>query len=198
MTPDTISRIPRLLDLADSEGWATVTIHVPLHTRRIAHAFPQDADFLSLLETAFEAFLALPEPWLIETYIPWAEYHPAVKALSKRVRVVNRGCRAGRDRLTINPTGMISFCVCLDVPEAHLGNIRKDNLLDVFNHSVLCQMMKKPLESGICMDCAHVEKCGGGCRAAAFALSDRLDALDFSCPVRKKMEHTGNRKHVSK
>ena len=189
LTPDTISGIPRLLDLAHSEGWATVTVHIPLHTRRISNAYPQDADFFTLLTPAFESFLTLPEQWLIEIYIPWAEYHPSVKALSKRIRVVNRGCRAGRDRLTINPTGMISPCVCLDVSEAYLGNVREDTLLDVFEHSALCRMMKSPLEMGICEDCANVEKCGGGCRAAAFAMSGKIDALDRSCPVRKQMDN---------
>ena len=150
LTPDTISGIPQLLNLASSEGWATVTIHIPLHTRRISNAFPQDTDFFSLLEETFEAFIALSEHWLIETYIPWAEYHPVVRALAKRVRVVNRGCRAGRDRLTINPTGMISPCVCLDVPDAYLGNVRQDNLVNVFNHSEVCRMMKDPLVRGIC------------------------------------------------
>jgi len=48
--------------------------------------------------------------------------------------------------------------------------------------------MKNPLEKGICEDCANAEKCGGGCRAAAFALSGRIDALDHSCPVRKQKE----------
>lgn len=192
LTPDTISGIPQLLDLAYSEGWATVTVHVPLHTRRVTNAFPQDADFFLLLETTFKAFMALPQRWLIELYIPWAEYHSAVKALAKNVRVVNRGCRAGRDRLTINPTGMISPCVCLDVPEAYLGDVRQDDLVDVFNHSDMCRMMKDPLAIGICADCANVEKCGGGCRAAAFAMSGRMDALDYSCPVRKQMERKRN------
>jgi radical SAM protein with 4Fe4S-binding SPASM domain len=188
LAPNTVSGIPQLLNLASSEGWSTVTAHIPLHTRRITNAYPQDADFFTLLAPVFDSFLALPEHWLVEIYIPWAEYHREVRALSKKIRVVNRGCRAGRDRLTINPTGMLSPCVCLDVPEAWVGNIREDDLVNVFTHSEICRMMKNPLGSGLCEDCAHVEKCGGGCRAAAFALSGRIDALDYSCPVRKKME----------
>lgn len=195
LMPSTITGIPQLLDMAYSEGWATVTIHIPLHTRRTKDSYPQDADFFTLLSPTFESFLALPDQWLIETYIPWAEYHPVVKALSKRVRVVNRGCRAGRDRLTINPTGMISACVCLDVPEAHSGNIRQRDLMDIFDHSDLCRLMKNPLEKGICADCANVQKCGGGCRAAAFALSGRIDALDYSCPVRKQKQGKRKVKH---
>jgi len=192
ITPDTITSIPQLLNLASSEGWSTVTVHIPLHTRRIKGAYAQDADYFTLLAPVFESFMALPEHWLIEIYIPWAEYHPVVKAFSKRVRVVNRGCRAGRDRLTINPTGMLSPCVCLDVPEAWVGNVRKDDLVDVFNHSEICRMMKNPMEKEICRDCTFVERCGGGCRAAAFALSGRIDALDYSCPVRKKKEKKRN------
>ena len=192
ITPDTIAGIPQLLNLASSEGWSTVTVHIPLHTRRIKGAYAQDADYFTLLAPVFESFMALPEHWLIEIYIPWAEYHPVVKALSKRVRVVNRGCRAGRDRLTINPTGMLSPCVCLDVPDAWVGNVREDDLLDVFNHSEICRMMKNPLEKEICRDCTFAERCGGGCRAAAFALTGRIDALDHSCPVRKKKEKKRN------
>jgi len=183
VTPETLPGIPQLLDRACVEGWATVTLHWPLHTRRIEGAFPQDADVLSILAPVFDYFVALPERWLVETYIPWAQYHPVMVRLAERIRVVHRGCRAGRDRLTINPTGKISPCVCLDVPEAHVGNVHQDDLRDVFNNSPLCKLLRQPQEHGICTDCSHVGVCGGGCRAAAFALTGRLDGQDRACPV---------------
>ena len=130
-------------------------------------------------------FLKLPQHWLIETYIPWAQYHPAIKRFQKHIRFVHRGCRSGRDRLTINPTGWISPCVCLDVPAAYVGTVRQDNLLDAFHRSPLCEMMRRPQEHGICSGCPNVETCGGGCRAAAFALTGQLDGQDESCPLWK-------------
>lgn len=186
LTPETLPGIPRLLDMAGREGWATVTIHIPVHSNRISGAFPQDEDFFGLLAPALEHFARLPERWLIETYIPWAQYHPFMARLGKKIRIVHRGCRAGRDRLTINPTGWVSPCVCLDLPAAHIGNVRQTGLAEIFETSPLCRMMRKPALHGICTDCPNVEECGGGCRAAALTLTGRLDGPDSSCPVWKK------------
>lgn len=186
LTPQTLAGIPRLLDLADKEGWATVTIHCPVHTSRISgSSYSQNEDIISILNPVFDHFCLLPHHWLIETYIPWAEYHPVMKRLGKRIRLVHRGCRAGRDRLTINPTGEISPCVCLDVPPAYIGNIKHDRLQDVFRESPVCEIFRQPERYGICAGCPNLRKCGGGCRAAAFALTGRLDGEDVSCPVWK-------------
>jgi len=183
LTSQTLPSIPQLLERACEEGWATVTVHNILHTGRTEGTFPQDADFLTLLAPVFEHFLALPRRWLVETYIPWAQHHPVLKWLERQIRVVHCGCRAGRDRLTISPTGWISPCVCLDVPAAYVGNVRGDDLLDVFHNSPVCHMMRRPQEHGICADCPEVTSCGGGCRATAFALTGQLDGQDRTCPL---------------
>lgn len=187
LTPRTLPGIPDLLDMAVDRDWATVTIHLPVHTRRVRDAFPQDEDVFSRLEPVFDHFCALPRTWLVETYVPWAEYHPVVRRLEKRIKVVHRGCRAGRDRLTIHPTGALSPCVCMDLPAAYYGNIRDTDLLEAFRDSPACTILRDPRAYGICADCGHSEKCGGGCRAAALALDGRIDALDRSCPVRQAM-----------
>jgi radical SAM protein with 4Fe4S-binding SPASM domain len=186
LMPETLPGIPGLLDLADREGWATVTVHIPVHSNRISGAYSQDEDVLNRLAPAVEHFLGLPQRWLIETYIPWAPYHPLMARAGKRISVIHRGCRAGRDRLTINPTGSVSPCVCMDLPAATIGNVRDSELRDLFADSPLCRMLKRPAEHGICVDCPVIAECGGGCRAAALALSGRLDGPDSSCPVWKK------------
>lgn len=187
LTPRTLPGIPALLDLALRNDWATVTVHLPVHTRRIRDAFPQDADVFSLMEPVFEHFCGLPRTWLVETYVPWAEYHPVVRRLEKRIKVIHRGCRAGRDRLTIQPTGALSPCVCMDLPEAFYGNALDTDLLEAFVNSPACALLRSPLEHGICSDCGNVKRCGGGCRAAAFALGGGVDALDLTCPVRQAL-----------
>jgi radical SAM protein with 4Fe4S-binding SPASM domain len=186
LTPQTLPGIPELLDLASQRGWPTVTVHCPIHTKRVQGSYRQDEDVFSLLVPVFEHFCAMPQHWLMETYIPWAEYHPVIRKFAKRIRVVNRGCRAGRDRLTLSPTGWLSPCVCLDVEEAYAGNVRTESLQDAFLNSPACDILRHPEKYGICADCPNVKKCGGGCRAAAFALSRRLDAQDKSCPVWKQ------------
>ena len=186
LTPDTLDGIPALLERASAENWATFTVHCPLHTSRAEGAWPQDADVLSLLEPALGHFFGMARHWLVETYIPWAPYHEAMVRWSKRGRIVHVGCRAGRDRLAIHPSGAISPCVCLDVPAAHVGNVRRDSLAEVFASSPVCALFRHPEAHGICGDCANEPACGGGCRAAAFALAGRLDGPDESCPVRRR------------
>ena len=183
LTARTLPGIPALLDRACQEGWSTVTVHCPVHTRRIEGAPAQDADFLAMLAPVFDHFRTLSQRWVAEIYIPWAPYHPAVRQLQKDVHVVQCGCRAGRDRLAVHPSGWVSPCVCMDVPAAYAGNVRRDGLAEVFRDSPVCDLMRHPREHGICAECPQVDTCGGGCRAAAFAMTGRLDGQDQACPL---------------
>jgi AdoMet-dependent heme synthase len=185
LTPETLPGLPDVLHRACEEGWATVTAHFPLLSGRKGNNFAQDEDFLTLLEPAFEYFLRLPRHWVIEMNIPWAAYHPTSKRMEREIKVNYSGCLAGRDRLSINPRGDISLCVCLDIPDLYMGNIREDDIADVFRNSRLCRMMRHPESHGICADCPHVGICGGGCRVAAYALTGRIDGTDESCPLYK-------------
>jgi len=186
LVPQTLPGLQELLDRACDEVWATVTIHLPLYTGRTGEGFPQDTDFLTLLEPVCDHFLKFQNPKLIEMFIPWAQYHPTAKRLEEKIEVVYAGCRAGRDRLTINPCGDISVCVCFNVPEFYLGNVREDNLNDVFRNSHICDMQRRPVKYGICKNCPHVMTCGGGCRVAAYVITGKIDGDDTSCPRYKQ------------
>ena len=72
--------------------------------------------------------------------------------------------------------------------EFRIGDVRTDDLAEVFEQSELARMMRRPQDYGICDDCGNVETCGAGCRAAAYAFGGRPDALDPSCPVRRARE----------
>ncbi len=190
LTPATAGDLPGLIDLARGEGWGTVTVHLPVHTRRVRDAWPADADLIGQLEPALEHFLA-GEHWLVETYVPWAPRHPLMRRLGERVRVVHRGCSAGKDRLTVNPSGALSPCVCLDVPEAHLGNARSDDLTSVFRSEGLGDTFRKVPENGACAGCPTLDSCRGGCRASALALTGDLRGADLACPALRARSAAG-------
>ncbi len=188
LTSTTLPGIPDLLDKAAKEGWATVTVHCPLHTGRIGNAWGQDTDVLSILEPVFERFLSMSKQWIIETTIPWARYHPVIRKLKKRIQINHVGCGAGRCRLSIDATGQIvpCICACVGMNGVNMGNIREHDLADVYSQSPIAQMYRRPWDYGICSDCPKVKQCGGGCRAAAYVLTGRVDGLDASCPVRRR------------
>jgi len=75
----------------------------------------------------------------------------------------------------------------MDLPDAYYGNVRDMDLRDAFRNSPACAILRRPAEYGICLDCGNAERCGGGCRAAAFALGGHLSAQDRSCPVRQAL-----------
>ncbi len=197
LSPRTLPGIPDLLDKGVEEGWSTVTIHCPLHTGRSGGAWPQNADVIAELRPVLEHFLALPRRWLIETNIPWGPFHPTLQEFSQRIRVSHAGCGAGRCRLAIGACGNISPCICMDLPQASMGNVRTHNLAAVFRDSPLAHLMRRPQDHGICLDCPHVARCGGGCRAAAFALTGRVDGTDASCPLRIAQLSRGALAHAS-
>jgi radical SAM protein with 4Fe4S-binding SPASM domain len=186
LTPDTLPGLPDLLRLAHDRRWATLTIHLPVGTRRACDSFPPGTDQMALLEPLLAAFAELERHWLVETYIPWAERDATVRRLSDRIRFVHCGCRAGRDRLCVGPDGALTPCVCLDVPDAVVGNIRTDDLRRVFAEAPLCRLFRAPKEHGICADCGYVDRCGGGCRAMAWARGGTFLARDMDCPLLRR------------
>ena len=185
LTPDTLPEIPALLDRAAAEGWATFTVHLPVPTNRTQGAFSPEADLLALLEPAFRHFFAMSKHWMVEIYIPWAPWHGTISRLAAAGAIVHVGCRAGRDRLAIHPSGDVSPCVCMEAPAACIGNVRRDELAHLFETAPACDLFRHPAAHGICADCGNVAVCGGGCRASAFAATGRLDGTDPACPLRR-------------
>ena len=191
LMPQTVSGIPEIIDRALMEGWSTVTVHLPLAVGRNKYAYAQDTNFLTLLEPAFEHFLQCSEKALVEMFIPWAQYHPASLRLQEKIKVVYAGCRAGRDRLAVNPCGDVSVCVCFDTPSLYVGNVRQNDLADTFENASLCHLMRHPEKYGICKGCPNLPVCGGGCRVAAYAITNRIDGDDRSCPRHTCVSYRG-------
>ena len=141
---------------------------------------------IELLAPVFEHFLTMEKHWAVETNIPWARYHPYIQNLTERVRVAHAGCTASRARISIQPGGEVTSCLCMSEPPWQMGNVRKDDLRTLFADSPQSQLFAKPWEHGICTGCEHLGECGGGCRAMAYCITGRLDADDPTCPLQKK------------
>ena len=87
--------------------------------------------------------------------------------------------------LGIVSTGHISMCgIGKEVKGLIMGNIREDNLQDIWFHSpvlaTLRELVPKRIE-GICGRCILKGVCLGSCRADAFVLSGSLGAPFWIC-----------------
>ena len=76
-------------------------------------------------------------------------------------------CSAGTSSFAILPDGVMLPCRRLPIP---LGNILKDNFIDIWNRSSVLTMLRDTTKlTGKCGSCEYVKKCKG-CRASAYAV----------------------------
>jgi radical SAM protein with 4Fe4S-binding SPASM domain len=96
---------------------------------------------------------------------------------------VPMGCSAGADTLCIGADGTAYPCAFFRTHP--LGNALKDGILPVWRDSPVLQSLRNLKKRDMREPCASCDRaplqCGGGCRAAAFASSGDLRAVDPGC-----------------
>jgi MoaA/NifB/PqqE/SkfB family radical SAM enzyme len=88
------------------------------------------------------------------------------------------GCGAGRVHAAVQPTGLVTPCVCM--PDVIIGDLRKKTLTDIWQESEVSPRMcdRENPESG----CPEYRAVCGGCRARALACGN-LPGTDPGCEV---------------
>lgn len=93
------------------------------------------------------------------------------------------GCPAGVTQLVIAANGMVYACPFLYTHPA--GDLRKHSLTEIWRNANIFKIFRRMTKGqlrGRCRICPHLpEKCHGGCRAAAYALTGDIYAEDPMC-----------------
>ncbi len=106
------------------------------------------------------------------------EYKDSIKFLGEFVG----GCGTGRLYCALDYNGNITPCVFIPIK---LGNIRKDDFLDVWHNSlVFNQIRDRSHFKGTCSTCKHKNICGG-CRARAYGYYNDITQNDPGCIFNK-------------
>ncbi len=93
------------------------------------------------------------------------------------------GCGTARLYCALEPNGDIEPCVFIPIK---CGNIRKDNLLDVWqNNEVMKKLRDRKNFKGKCGICSYKNVCGG-CRARAYGYSGDVQQSDPGCILNRK------------
>lgn len=102
------------------------------------------------------------------------------------------GCGSGRLYCALEPNGDIEPCVFIPIK---LGNIKKDDLLEVWlNSTVLKRIRRRERFGGNCGVCEYRNMCGG-CRARAYSYFGDVQGPDPGC-VRNRKEFEKLKKSV--
>lgn len=96
-------------------------------------------------------------------------------------------CTGGKTWCAVNPEGYVLPCTYLNSSEVarRLGadTIRKRSFKYIWKNSSLLKGLRELTRhiKGKCQDCNLLNRCGGGCRAAAYAYYDDIFASDPHC-----------------
>ncbi|MHA1704731.1 MAG: radical SAM protein [Promethearchaeota archaeon] len=106
-----------------------------------------------------------------------------------RIKHLKDGCGAASTSCVITSTGDVIPCEGLY--DFKGGNIRKQDLLDIWNNSKNFKIIRDLSKIAMnqvpyCKDCKYIFLCDGGCRATAYLLHNDLLAPSILCPFWEK------------
>jgi len=102
-----------------------------------------------------------------------------------KMKHLKDGCSAASTSCTITPTGDV--IPCEGFPTFIGGNIRNQNLLDIWTNSPKFQIIRDLAKFSMdqvpkCKDCKYIYLCDAGCRANAYLIYNDLLGPDILCP----------------
>jgi GeoRSP system radical SAM/SPASM protein len=91
---------------------------------------------------------------------------------------VVKGSVCGKLSLNIKSNGDVTPCGFIPIV---IGNITRDDLIEMWNNSPALDMMRNKTPKGKCMSCDSYEDCLGGCTARTLALTGDMNNPDPHC-----------------
>lgn len=94
------------------------------------------------------------------------------------------GCSAGRSTCGIDAYGKVYTCSYLRDKKLIAGELKKKSLQQIWAESPVMELVRTISKLELkCMKCSYLENCRGGCRAAAYLKTGRLNATDPFCTI---------------
>ncbi len=90
-------------------------------------------------------------------------------------------CTAGKELLTIMENGDLVPCRRMPIV---VGNLLKDNMLDLYKNNKILKDLQKPFVPKECEECDDSKQCQGGLRCLTYALTGSYKKKDPGCIIK--------------
>jgi AdoMet-dependent heme synthase len=144
------------------------------------------SDYLKLLKDLFEQATQLNikrvSPMLVKTDEPYY-FVDKIQKMGFSSILRSEPCQQGKSIVSIASDGSILPCSIANIVPCVAGNIRRDNVFDVWSKSDIFRHFRAPSLIEGCRDCNFVNQCKGGCRCAALGYFGKLKSPDPGCPL---------------
>lgn len=181
MLKENIEKLEKFYDIVNSMPICSWVILRPLPIPK--NLFPiTNKDVEKLIEKLLMFKKEYNRHYRISNAIPFCSYDP------KKVKEVAIGGKNddGHTSLVIDPKGIIKPSYFMG---KNLGDIRSEDILDVWNCSHIKKIRNLRLIPKICQSCKYVESCKGGSRSAAKLVNGSCYSLD---PLAKPEKYIKN------
>lgn len=181
--------VGRICDLANSLGAKSIIFH-KLHScgRAIKHKelIPKTEELIYAMTTILNKGIEYKGKLVVD--LP----HNRVFSGYNRVNVKYIGCHFGRFSAYINSKGDITTCSHLQNGAYCFGNIRKDNIRDVWYNSKALDKLRNLTVTDIesCSNCNYKYACRGSCRAEAYYTNGSIKSSCPDCDALRKYYNT--------
>lgn len=138
-------------------------------------------EFLGMLPKWVDNFVENKPHWILETEPPYAEASGILKRYEEKIPIHYSGCKAGITLLSVMPNGKITPCHAADTQELYCGDIRKDNLKDIWESRPILEYFTGKKKPEGCEPCEYWKSCLGGCRVASVGIYGTIDKKDPLC-----------------
>lgn len=119
-------------------------------------------------------YIRTDEPYYFVNKLQIEEFGPFLR---------HEPCKQGKNIVSIGPDGSILPCSIANDDQCVAGNIRRDNLFDIWAKSDIFEYFRNGALIDGCVDCNYLNFCEGGCRCAALGYFGKLTSPDPGCPL---------------
>ena len=138
-------------------------------------------EYQRLLDQLFHRYINLENPILIDVEEPYELIKNFIGTPIENY-LYYRGCLQGEAVCGLTADGKVVPCPIGNFEHFVCGDIRKDDLLYIWNNALAFEPFRNYQMIEICKECEYGNICKGGCRCAAFGYYGKMNAPDPMCP----------------
>lgn len=122
----------------------------------------------------------------IHVFYPFVDWYNKEHKYEK-IEVGKFLCPAITTSIEINQNGDVYPCSYLDMKQWHYGNVKTDNLSDIwFKSKTRCKFSNdNNYDNQICLNCSIKDLCSGGCKASSIVNSGMIGKGETNCFYRR-------------
>ncbi|SHH95254.1 radical SAM additional 4Fe4S-binding SPASM domain-containing protein [Clostridium collagenovorans DSM 3089] len=146
---------------------------------------PSDKEYIKAFEEVLEFHESLSKPVFIQQdpiCIPYkvSEFEESMRRDIDKLPIMN--CRAGIYSFEMDPIGNVYPCTFMHNDDFFAGNIRETDIEEIWkDDSRWTTILSRNYNNTVCGDCEFIDKCKGGCMAAAHDYYGDINNNDPRC-----------------